>query len=128
MRILILIASILSVGAVKANPIKCEVSGDYTVAVTMDTPHPNHALMHRPSGETVWLQTSPDFIHKQMANFSSVRNWIINSESEGTIWVNGKATIQPIIKGKGKYNLYVAENTETERENTYFVECYFVIE
>ena len=32
----------------------------------MKTPHPNHALVYRPDGETVWLQTGPEYIHKQI--------------------------------------------------------------
>lgn len=35
--------------------------------------------------------------------------------------------IEPILTGAGKYHLYIAENTETERNNTYFIECYFDI-
>jgi hypothetical protein len=110
-----------------ASPIECKVTDESTIVVTMNTPHPNHALVHRPDGETVWLQTSSEFVHKQIPNFSELNNWVISSESKGTVWVDGKATVQPIIMGKGKYHLYVAENTETERENTYFIECYFVI-
>ena len=95
--------------------------------VTMEVPHPNHALIYRPDGETVWLQTSSEYLHGQVPNFDELRTWVISSESQGTVWVDGKATVQAIIKGKGRYHLYIAENTETEPENTYFIECYFVI-
>ena len=111
-----------------AAPIKCKVTGEGSVFVTMEIPHPNHALIHRPSGEAVWLQTSPNFIHNQITNFAKLKTWVITPESKGTVWVNGKATVQSIFKGEGKYHLYIAENTETERGNTYFVECYFVID
>jgi hypothetical protein len=50
-----------------ASPIECKVTDGRTVVVTMDTPHPKHALVYRPDGETVWLQTSSEFIHKRMA-------------------------------------------------------------
>ena len=111
-----------------ASPIDCIVADESTVIVTMEIPHPNHALVYRPGGETVWLQTSSEYIHKQVPNFSELKIWVISSESKGTVWVNGKVTVQPIIKGKGEYHLYIAENLETEPENTYFIECYFVIE
>ena len=67
-------------------------------------------------------------MHKQIANFGNLENWVITPESMGTVWVNGRATAQPIINGKGEYHLYIAENTETEPENTYFIECYFFID
>ena len=127
MKKLITIFTLFLASISHASPIDCKVTDGSTVVVTMEIPHPNHALVYRPSGETVWLQTSSEFIHKQIPNFSELKTWIISSESKGTVWVNGKATVQPIIKGKGKYHLYIAENTETEPDNTYFIECYFVI-
>lgn len=128
MKTLITIFALVWVSLSYASPIECKVKNGNTVVVSMEIPHPNHALVHRPSGETVWLQTSPEFVHKQTPDFSHLKTWIISRESKGTVWVNGEATAQPIIMGKGKYHLYIAENTETERENTYFIECYFVID
>lgn len=127
MKTLITIFTLFWASISHASPIDCEVTDKSVVIVTMEIPHPNHALVYRPNGETVWLQTSSEFVHKQMPNFGKLENWVISSESTGTVWVNGKATVQPIIMGKGKYQLYIAENTETEPENTYFIECYFVI-
>ena len=127
MKTLITIFVLLWTSLSYASPIECKVKDESTLVVTMDAPHPNHALVHRPNSETVWLQTSTEFVHKQIPNFSELKTWVISHESKGTVWVDGKATVQPIIMGKGKYHLYIAETTETERENTYFIECYFVI-
>lgn len=127
MKTLIIIFSLFWASITCASPIECKVTDENTVIVTMEVPHPNHAIVQRPDGETVWLQTSSDYIHTQVPNFSELKTWVISPKSEGTVWVNGKAMVQPIIKGQGKYLLYIAENTETERENTYFIECYFVI-
>jgi hypothetical protein len=110
-----------------ASPIDCKVTDGRAVIVTMEVPHPKHALVLRPGGETVWLQTSSDFLHAQVRNFGERKRWIITPHSKGTVWVDGKATVQPVITGEGKYHLYIAENAETERENTYFIECYFVV-
>jgi len=93
----------------------------------MAVPHPEHALVYGPNGVTVWLQTSTEFAHEQIANFGNLAQWEITPKTTGTVWVNGKATIQPVIRGKGKYHLYIAENTETEPDNTCFIECYFSI-
>lgn len=121
------ILMLFGVSVCQASPIDCKVADGSTVVVTMGVPHPNHALIYRPDGETVWLQTASEYLHKQVPNFDELRTWVISSQSQGTVWVDGKATVQPIIKGKGRYHLYIAENTETEPENTYFIECYFVI-
>jgi hypothetical protein len=127
MKTLIAIFTLLCASIGYASPIDCNVTDEGVVIVTMEIPHPNHALVNRPSGETVWLQTSSEYIHEQIPNFGELKNWLISSESTGTVWVNGKATVQPIIKGKGRYHLYIAENPETELENTYYIECYYVI-
>ena len=127
MKLFATLIAIIFAGIVHANPISCNVTSKGNILVAMEVPHPKHALIHRPAGETVWLQSSSSFVHKQIDNFSNLKNWVITPESKGTVWVNGKATAQPIINGKGKYHLYIAENTETERENTYFIECNFYI-
>ncbi|MFW9845847.1 MAG: hypothetical protein ACFFD6_03800 [Candidatus Thorarchaeota archaeon] len=114
-------------GIVYADPITCNVASDGEVNISMIAPHPEHALVHRPDGETVWLQTSPEYIHKQIENFGALETWVITPETKGTVWIDGKASVQPIIQGNGKYHLYIADNLETEPENTYYIECYFVI-
>ena len=113
---------------VQASAINCKVTDKGNVIVTMKPPHPNHALIYRPDGEVIWLQSDPEYVHEQIPNFSKLKTWVITPESKGTVYVDGKPTIQPIIKGKGKYNLYIARNLETEPENTYFIDCYFVID
>ena len=105
----------------------CNVADDNAVIETMEIPHPERALVYRPDGEAVWLRSSSEFEHKQAPGFYEPGTWVISSESKWIVWVNGKATVQPIIKGKDKHHLYIAENIETEPENTYFIECYFVI-
>lgn len=110
-----------------ADPISCNLSSNDEINVSMSIPHPEHALVKRPNGEIVWLQTSPKFIHKQIEDFGNLATWVVNTESKGTVWVNGKAMIQPILNGAGKYHLYIAENTETELENTYYIECSFTL-
>lgn len=115
-------------GFVHADTITCNVTSNGDVHISMIAPHPEHALVYRPNGEIVWLQTSPEFIHKQIENFGALEKWVITPETKGTVWVDGKAIVQPIIQGNGKYHLYIAENPETEPENTYFIECLFFIE
>ena len=127
MKLFATLVALFLAGAVHANPISCNATSEGNILVIMEVPHPNHALIYRPTGETIWLQSSSDFVHRQIENFSNLETWVITPESEGTVWINGKATAQPIINGKGRYHLYIAENIETEPENTYFIECYFYL-
>jgi len=128
MKIAVTFLIFLVSGFVYADTITCNVTSNGEVHISMTAPHPEHALVHRPNGETVWLQTSPEFIHKQIENFGTLEKWVITPETKGTVWVDGKANVQPIIQGGGWDHLFIAENLETEPENTYFIECYFFIE
>jgi hypothetical protein len=94
----------------------------------MDVPHPKEALVRRPSGETVWLQLNDGSLaHQQIPDFENLQDWEINLHTVGTIYRDGKPGIEKVIDGKGIYNLYIAENTETEMENTYYIECNYEI-
>lgn len=66
-------------------------------------------------------------VHDQIPNFSELKKWVITPESKGTVYLDGKATAQPVFNGNGKYYLYIADNLKTERENTQYMYCYFFI-
>jgi hypothetical protein len=126
---IIIIFILLAIETVSASPIECvQDKANKTILITMQVPHPKHALVYRPDGSTVWLQTSNEFIHEQISDFGNLSKWQIYSNTVGTVWIDGKAMIQRVINGKGIYRLYIAENLETEPENTYFIECYFTVE
>ncbi len=110
-----------------AAPIECLKHENNSVTVKMDIPHPKEALIYRPSGEVVWLQNDAALVHKQIKNFENLQEWKIDSDTFGTVYKNGKPYIEQALDGKGVYHLYIAENVETERENTYFIECHFEI-
>lgn len=110
-----------------ADAVECNVLDGKTVMVAMIAPHPSEALIDRPNGETVWLQMNEDLKHEQIEDFENLTEWHINKNTLGTVYVDGAPEAQPIITVKGRYHLYIAENTETERDNTHHMECYFTI-
>jgi hypothetical protein len=110
-----------------ATPIECLKHENNSVTVKMDIPHPKEALIYRPSGETVWLQNDGTLAHKQIKDFENLQEWKVDSDTIGTVYKNGKPYIEQALDSKGVYHLYIAENVETERENTYFIECHFEI-
>jgi hypothetical protein len=93
----------------------------------MVTPHPEGAILMRPDGQVVYLQGSPPLLHTPIPHFGNLGEWLLSSDSVGTIYTDGEPAIGPVIFGPGRYHLYVADNIETEPENTYFIECYFEI-
>ena len=102
--LLILFAS----GLAHSDTTTCNVTSNGEVHISMRSPHPEHALVFRPTGEVVWLQTSPQYVHKQIENFGALEKWVITPETKGTVDVDGKASVQSVIQGSGRYHLYIA--------------------
>lgn len=125
-RFVALVCTVFS-ASVGAGSIKCVEQENNAVIVKMEMPHPKEALIYRPGGETVWLQIEGALAHQQIEDFEYLREWSINSSTVGTVYKEGKPYVEPIINSKGIYHLYIANNIETEPENTYFIECYFEI-
>jgi hypothetical protein len=127
MKYLLSIVFVFVASMAEAGSISCKVEAGNLIIVEMVTPHPKEVLIHRPGGETVWLQSVGKLAHQQITDFENLQKWEIDSKALGTVFNNGEPRVEPVIRGKGMYHLYVAENAETELENTYFVECYFEI-
>ena len=114
--------------SVVAQQINCKVNeAKDSVFVSMKIPHPNNALIGRPNGETVWLQTSAEYLHEQIKDFANLKTWTIDKDSLGTVFVDGKASVQKIFNGSGQYQLYIADDLETEPEETNHSFCNFEI-
>ena len=127
MKALVLFGCLSIASSAFAQPITCQKEDNDVVSIRMVTPHPAEALIYRPSGETVWLQMPDGLAHRQIDNFENLSHWIIDSESLGTVYVDGIPEIQSVFNTTGRYHLYIAETTETEPDNTYFIECYFTV-
>jgi hypothetical protein len=97
------------------------------VRVRMAVPHPKHALVYRPDGVVVYLQGSPEYLHRQVESFHLISEWKIDREMVGTTYDEGAPRLMPVIAASGEYRLYIADNLETEPDNASFLECYFEI-
>ena len=112
----------------KADEITCAVEPNGSVVIEMSHPHPGEAVVRRPTGETVWLQSETEFVAEQGQNLPAATRIMLRPDSLGTVWVDGKAEVQRVVSGAGEYKFYAAENVETEPDNTYHVECRFYIQ
>ena len=101
------------------------------VEVAMPVPHPAEMLIYQPSGTTVWLR-HPDLTYQfpETSNFEELASFVIDESSQGTRFrpSDGKPELIPVLAGQGEYHLYLAENTETEPENTLFFDCRFTVD
>lgn len=71
-----------------------------------------------------------DIEHKfpESEDFSNLGTFDITSQSRGTVYENGQPKLVPILDGPGRYHLILAENVETELDNTFYQECEFTLD
>ena len=119
-------------GSAAESPLQCSVVADgdeVAVEVSITTPHPKEMILWRPDKTTAWLQLEGiPYPFPTTRDFQNLSSFVISSKSRGTIYANGTPKHLPILNVAGTYRLIVADNTETELDNTYFVECSFEIE
>ncbi len=99
------------------------------VRIDVVTPHPKELILHRPGKPTVWLRMD-DIEHKfpESEDFSNLGTFDITSQSRGTVYENGQPKLVPILDGPGRYHLILAENVDTELDNTFYQECEFTLD
>ncbi len=98
------------------------------VSINIQTPHPKEMLLRRPDGSFVDLQG--DFVPFKFPvdkGFENLGAFVIDTSSTGTEFEDGVEKSAPLLRGAGTYYLLVAENTETELENTLYFDCEFDI-
>jgi len=106
------------------------VGGELTVAVTMKTPHPAEMLVNTPDGQSLFLRAADiPFQYPNTNDFESLESFTLNRISRAT-WFNdwGEPEAALILGPGGTYEIVLADNLETERENTLSFTCEFTIE
>ena len=89
--------------------------------IKLKDPHPNHLLIYSPKGYVYSFFITKDVFDEVIFK----KEFVIDPMSfKGTRFDEdtGEPIEEIVFKTKGKYNLYFANNTETEPENTFFVE------
>jgi hypothetical protein len=107
-----------------SGPLHCDPQvlrpGD-TLAIEMRIPHPLELAIVAPDGAYYYLQAADDSVPSQLSanEFAELAVVHIDVDSAtGIQWVNGKPTKRRIFEILGEYEVILAENLETEPENT----------
>jgi hypothetical protein len=111
-------------------PLQCEVEsidGQTTVFINVVVPHPAEMLVYTPSEQVIVLRALDiPFQHPETDDFENLGRFSLTSKSYGTVWNEwGETESAPVLGVSGTYELVIAENIETEPENTLFYSCKF---
>ena len=89
--------------------------------ILLGDPHPNHLLIYSPEGYVYYFLNTKNLFDEVIFK----KELVIDPLSfKGTRYDEntGEEIEEIVFKTPGKYNLYFANNTETEPENTFFFE------
>lgn len=109
----------VSDGALRAVPALVR-SGD-TFSLVMKMPHPGELAVETPAGTWYYLQSNEPggaFLMAQDEFMRTDELRINTARLCGVRWLNGVKTTERVFRTAGKYTFHLAENLETEFENT----------
>lgn len=92
--------------------------------ITLKLPEepPRNLAIRDPAGE--WYYVMGDEGLVKYSDFISGREIKLKvNDVKGILWVDGKEGVRNVFEKPGEYLLYMANNLETEQENTYFIEA-----
>ncbi len=97
-------------------------AGD-TLTIEMAIPHPLELAISDPNNNWLYLQFSdPDLPSNvppdEFAQMSELT--LAVSSAEATRWIDGSPSKHPIFEAAGRYTIHLAENLETDAENTLY--------
>ena len=104
-----------------------QVSTHGTITLTLPAKHPSKLSIRDPDG--VWHLIHDNDEQVMLANFEiSASVTIAVSNLTGVSWANGKKIEGLVFKKPGGYLIYLADNLETEPENTFSLSRQVVLE
>lgn len=97
------------------------VSSADHITITFPKNHPKNVSIRSPGGDWYVVHERAERIsllpYRQFLFATSVRKKV--SEIRGVKWLDGKRIVERVFKEPGEYLFYMADNLETEPENTY---------
>ena len=98
-----------------------EVSANDVITISFPKKRPKKMSVRSPSNEWYVVHETSGNMYllpkKSTSKITSVRKKI--SEIIGVKWVDGKRVVEPVFKAPGEYMFYMADNLETEPDNTF---------
>ena len=111
----------LDSGANKFSIYPSEISLDQKITVKLPKQHPLKMSIRDPKGVWHWVQDAEeDILFLPYSDFKeATRITILPSQVRGVSWINGKRLDGLVFNHLGEYLVYIADNLETEPENTF---------
>ena len=97
------------------------VTADDCITITFPKQHPKKMSVRSPSGEWFVVHEKSEEIfllpYNKFSRATSIQKRA--SEFRGVKWVGGQRIVGPVFNEPGEYLFYMADNLETEPENTF---------
>jgi len=94
-----------------------------SIVVYFPAEHPSKMAIADPSGTYFYLQDGTDLnLVSPAGKFAQLDHWTLEAGQQGAVYVEGNKQTKRIFDRKGVYKLILADNLETEPENTNFFE------
>ena len=112
--------------------IDCVVSGTgegIAVSVSIQSPHAGEMVVTTPDGRMIWLQADHiPFVFPVTDDFEQLSGFILDTQSRGS-WFNewGEPEAVPVFSIDGEYEIRIAENIESRRDDAYSLSCKFSV-
>lgn len=96
-------------------------SSNSEITLKLPGKHPRNLAIQDPVGN--WYYVMGDGGLVKYSDFISGREIKLKvNDVKGILWVDGKKEVRNVFEKPGEYLLYMADNLETEPENTFFIQ------
>jgi hypothetical protein len=106
--------------------IKCEprVFSKGQVSISLPEKHPKKFAIQNPVGEWIYLvdDENENSLYTEQSFLTERKVLLQIDKIKGIVWMNGNAVLTNVFTVEGEYLLFLADNLETEPENTFSIE------
>ena len=96
---------------------------NHELSINLETGHPKELAIIRPNGEWVYIVYDDQVADDNFFDFERQTQFDFNfGELVGDVWNEGIQSRERVYAGPGVYVFYIADNLETETENTIYME------
>ncbi len=105
--------------ALQAYPANVSIGGNIHLKFPQN--HPKNLAIRNPSGTWYSIQNNDDniFLISNEKYNAATELFLKTQVLEGIAWINGKRVKEKVFQDVGEYLIYMANNLETEPENTF---------
>jgi len=93
-----------------------------SVLLTFPQKHPKNLAVRNPDGIWYSIHSPDDEVSiLTLDDYNTMTELVLHTQTlEGIAWINGVKRKEKVFEVKGEYLVYMADNLETEPENTFY--------